>query len=318
MKMSKNFLFSYFIGLVISFGCVSKVKYGANKDSILDTNLTSLKSSFNNQKQFKYSHAIEDRYWDDAYNAGFVTNTNDPGYNKFKAKSNNSLEKGLGYIFFNSLRNKMHNLGIVWKNIDEIQRNRNFNNKNVLCPKPWKYRLQIVEGEEYGVFYLPSVQMGEYNKLQPGGNIYKRNYDIISSDRRSPYVKCFLESNPNDYRAKLVVLDHLLQNDDFLVELPESVHIKKTRFLDKFNLYPPSPTRFTTISYWQNRKEFEDLDTMNQPDRLIALPRCANDFNPQADRCNMMFVQPQRGFIPVHDHSTSFKDNWSVKLRTFR
>ncbi|TSJ79776.1 MAG: hypothetical protein NMK33_06535 (plasmid) [Candidatus Cardinium sp.] len=199
-------------------------------------------------------------YWNNAVTKGFLSPTN---LENFDSLENNSLERSLGYIFFNTLRARLSNeRGVSHRNLQIWQGGVN-NVTGFVCPKPWKYEIKRISAREYGCFYLDCVQMGEYFYDDNGDPI--RNYDKIRNQRRVPYMKvCYTDGNremPNDF---VLNIDHLLQDDTYLVELSKVLHDLKTDYLDPFITFQTQTSRnLPPITYWKNRADYLNVDDNN-------------------------------------------------------
>ena len=220
-----------------------------------------------------------------------------------------AMELGLSDIYFNTIRWRLSTEKN--KQTDPWDMNLIGDGSRFICPKPWEYRVvdRLYRGEvkKIGCFYLPGVQMGEY--LTP-----KNNYNLIcnhnddgtmKNNAKAPYI--MLSSNiAREYedtkRASIVHLDHLIREDKYFIELPESLHVLKTNLLDPFYYQPNVPDRNFMNSgiYWRLNQEWLNINQIrNDNQRIESLLTC---------RCGTNFPQPEDGIVgEYHDHEDAYK-----------
>lgn len=284
--------------LLLLLGCTSGVKYGVGFSANTDIGMEVVKGNMGQYRAKRYSDCIAEQSWRDATDHGFLSGNN----NILNFYQNNDLEEGLSYIFFNTLRAKLRagvrheNLGL-WGNQYDVMWYNNFK-----CPKPWKYDVRTINGVEYGVFYLDCIQMGEYHRID---NSNSRNYDRIK-DGLSPHMKVHY-IDKNTYQPKstsfVVEIDHLLRDNNYLIELPKTLHNLKTKFLDPFILGRTNTvrSRFTTNQYWKKNKEYiKALDNNDQCDNCL---------------CGGVFQQPVTNRIVNHIHDEPWRANWIASMK---
>lgn len=268
--------------------------------------MLSMKDNMGLYKKKRYVDFIRPICWDAAAECGFLSLNNNAVFNY---NQNNDLEEGLGYIFFNTLRAKLHgevqhtDLDLWGNNEDHEVKYDGFR-----CPKPWKYVVRTINGENYGVFYLDSVLMGEYHRFN---NRIINNYTNVESNR-SPHTKIYYrDKRRNDQNAELdslsviVEIDHLLKDNSYLIELPKDLHKLKTSVLDPFILGQTETERlFNRGHYWRLNNDYVAI----QDGRPQNMCPCGEEFQP-----------PNGNRIVEHTHDrtwlNNFTNNWMPKMK---
>ncbi|WP_148269065.1 hypothetical protein [Cardinium endosymbiont of Encarsia pergandiella] len=312
--------------------CTSKLKYGV-RDGI-EITVPSLKKSFN-EIVMDYNDMISQNQWNPVRTYGFARSSLSSITKNFNPVVNNNLEAGLGYIFFNTLffelNEKINRQGnsfkkVQWKNNREKETDSNV--EYLVCPRPWKYRVQKVNNIDYKVFYLPSIQMGEYYMMQ---GVPNRNYNIIDneghSNQRAPYVTCFMQDGTQEDQLPYPVqIDHLLRDNKYLIELPDSLHSRKTRVLDPFIPFSETQTNrkaFSSSDFWRDRpewdnvkKEFKKLRRIRNEEEKERKKRSIEDNMLKKCDCGNNFDEPRDGIIQDHEHGdrNDFRTKWEAKL----
>ncbi|WP_041546385.1 hypothetical protein [Cardinium endosymbiont of Encarsia pergandiella] len=291
----------FFVILPFIFGCGYRSRYGVGFDPI-DTNTNSINRSFA-QYKLPYSNLTGKDIIAKALENRFI---HDKDNNPLDIEKNNNLEEGLGYIFMNCLRFK---LKVLENECKDVSHYVEWKDK---CPKPWKYRTQVISNKEYGVFYLESVQMGEYYPNDKDSIV--RNYDIVKNEpkknRKSPYITVYYTDEETDKENKKrfdvpVEIDHLLRDNSYLIELPACLHKIKSKYLDPFLLYPTQTDRKGLHhNYWNNRKEF--LDFKKNYDNSSSEVRCI---------CGNPFKKPNEDFLEEHNHEDTWGDKWNANMQ---
>ncbi|MCT4697363.1 hypothetical protein [Candidatus Cardinium sp. TP] len=279
------YIFSF--SLLLLSACNSRIGY--NLFGAINTDLKSMKKNISDY-QTRYSNLVEP-YWNDVISNGFLTD--DGNRNQYDLNQNNNMERGLGYIFFNTLRARLNRS----VNHEDV---RLWNGKytNFRCPRPWKYRAD--EGRGFGYFSLDCVQMGEYFYGIDQAPV--RNFDRIYSGR-APYMRvCYTDDNEERSRNFVLNIDHLLRDNSYLIELPKVLHDLKTRYLDPFITFRTETNRdiIPTSTYWRSRPDY--IEALGNRELL--------------DQCSCLepFQTPRSEIITEHIHNVPWKTNWGANM----
>lgn len=284
--------FTLYLFLPLITSCTSGVKYEIF--SAKDTCVSSIKANISLYNKNTYFDFISHDLWDDAVKHGFLRNNSALDFN---CNQNNELEEGLGYIFFNTLRAKLHgevdhtNTALWGNNQDDQVLYNGFR-----CPKPWKYETRNIKGKIYGVFYLDCVQMGEYHRFN---NSIRNNHDRINSGT-APYMKVYYidEDSVPESTSLVLNIDHLLKDNAYLIELPKALHSIKTSVLDPFIIWKTETTRsFGTSEYWKQSKHYLEYDQNNN---------CM---------CGNPFEKPVGNRVVDHIHNELWKIDWIANMK---
>lgn len=289
----KNSFSHFFVTWIFFISCTSRSKYSIGP---IDTNINTVQRSLN-PRSVQYENLLEEGFFNNALDHGFLH----PGDHRLNIDVNNQLESGLGYIFINTLRLKLdairpnHPNRIYFNSLNKWSNEIGVN--TFICPKPWKYRVQNIRGIDYGVFYLESIQMGEYNNIND--NII--NNDNIIDQRRSPYVTVYDDNQVQ--RSILVEVDHLLKDNRYLIELPKRLHKFKTKVLDPSLCYHTQVDRslFNANEYWRSRREHDQ-----------QLP----NFNIETCFCGINFEYNEVDEFVQHVHEQNWGLLWNVRMRS--
>lgn len=261
---------------MISFtGCTHLSKYG------IDTKKNVLEDRFN-PVVLNYKDYISDRHWNDASTVGFISNPLDNSKIFCDPFSNNNLEKGLGYIFFNTLLYTLEEKKFSWINYDpnkhvtKLPEYIDENGKiNIICPLPWKYEEihktkmkneKVIKDDLLSTFSLLSINIGEYYLEGQNGKPIT-NFDLIRGSRFPHVTYCYTDSNGTDRKkTSPIEVDHLLRNNNYLIELPKCLHSLKTSKLDPFIPYRTRTDRKLLVidnGYWIRKSEYSLINDVD-------------------------------------------------------